>query len=142
MNFNALPKECFELICDFSSINWKRRFTLNVLPYIKTIHTVGVANEQCASCYIDGVVAKAERCMHCQTYNQQGDVELTFQEFKKLDSNAFRLAKRVKATSYQAFKHWCIGADRFYGFGLNMQIRTEYLRREFVRDMQTCTFDI
>lgn len=137
--FSQLPAQCMDLVLDFSSINWKKRFTMNVLPYIKSVHEVGVASECCASCYLDGVGQIERSCPSCQWRQPSEMVQMSFEEFKIVSSNAYNMATRVRATSYEAFKNWCVHADRFYIGQLHMQIRTEYLRREFIRDMQECT---
>lgn len=138
--FNQLPVDCIDLVLNFSSINWKKRFTVNVLPYIKTIHEVGITSERCASCYIDRVIQSVYPCSSCNWHTSFTMDLMDFKEFKTINSNAYNMATLVQATSYEAFKNWCVHADRFYVGQLHMQIRTEYMRREFIRDTQNCGF--
>ena len=137
MNCFNIPNQCFELIMDFASINWKQRFTLNVLPYIKTVHLVGV-HGKCASCYIGSAIQSKHACTQCQWNRATGVEEMSFQEFRSTHTNSIA-AQMHQAKSYEAFKNWCMHADIFYKMGMHMQIRVEFLRREFIRDMRECS---
>ena len=134
MNCFNIPNQCFELIMDFASINWKKRFTLNVLPYIKSVLTVACVNgKPCVGCYnIEDMVLEYE-CKYHRHHHPSQTAEMTFDEF--VDKSPFykQLSKKIRLNGFANYKHW---AKRFDGFDLmKLHITEEVLGRAYVHSM-------
>lgn len=107
-NFAELPIECREIIFDFSAVNWKKRFTLNVLPFLKSTHTVGdIDGKPCFTCYITQTAKSRDQCPTCSWLEVQQTREASFQEIMETTGSAvLKIAKQRNVSSYETFSLW------------------------------------
>lgn len=106
--FSMLPIECQEIIFDFSAINWKKRFTLNVLPFLKSTHTVGDINgTPCFTCYINKVTKNRDDCSTCAWLEVSSTQDASFKDIMSTTGSVvLRTAKKRNVVSYERFALW------------------------------------
>lgn len=106
--FSFLPKNCENLILDFASIDWKKRFTLNVIPFLNSTHTVGINDdgEPCVSCYLKAMQQKKKPCGYCKWTNAIMSDECDFKLFMYCYNPIVSHANRVNIDTYEKFQLW------------------------------------
>lgn len=122
--FSFLPKNCENLIFDFASIDWKKRFTFNVLPFLKSTHQIREYNgTPCFRCYINNAINYRNNCPVCSWIEDGHIRDVSFTEIMNTDTSSFmiNLAKILNINSYERFILWLDHQNKCTGLTYKVQ---------------------
>jgi hypothetical protein len=116
--FQQLPKQCIDLIYDFASIDWKQKFTDEVVPNISGTFYINYTapNYPCWVCYKKCVMTEFNRryvggdfnrCSYCNVYKKGSNPQpCSYEQFKNLRHSYRDLIRIYKLNTFEKFQKW------------------------------------